>query len=88
MVEALADDRRVFNSIQSAPVYRSFPSKDKLLPDLAKFLKKVLSNKILPFDPNDPAAKQCNEMGWIHTDATDQQGNDLVCFLPSRLHEK
>lgn len=34
MVEALADDRHVFDSIQSAPVYRSFPSKDELLPDL------------------------------------------------------
>lgn len=88
VVEALADDRRVFKSIQPLPVYRSFPSKKDLSSASAKFLKQVLSYKILRFNPNDPAAKQCSEMGWVHTDAVDEQGTDLFCFLPSRIHEK
>lgn len=86
--DALADDRHVFENIESTPVYRSFPSKANLSPNCTRFLKGLLSHKILPFDPDDPVAKECNENGWIHTDARDQHGTELVCFLPTRIHEK
>lgn len=85
---ALADDRHVFESIESTPVYRSFPKKTDLSPDGTRFLKNLLSNRILPFDSNDPVAKECSEMGWIHTDAKDRDGMELICFLPTRIHEK
>ena len=85
---ALADDRVLFQGINSEPVYRSFPTRAALSPPLAEYLKTVLANKVLAFDPDDPAAKKCNEMGWIHTDAVDCDGTDLVGFFPTRLHEK
>lgn len=53
-----------------------------------RFLKNLLSNRILPFDSNDPVATECSEMGWIHTDAKNQNGTELICFLPTRIHEK
>jgi hypothetical protein len=32
--------------------------------------------------------KTAYEMGWIHAEPTDRQAQDIVCVLPSKLHQK
>ena len=84
------DNGQVFEKLKP-PVNLSFPSPDTLTPAATDFLWQVLDNKTIPLDLKHPGAKLCYEMGWVHTEPTDgREGKeqDLVCFLPSRLHEK
>lgn len=88
IIDSLDDEGAVFLSIQSGPVFRSFPSQEQLTTPAAKCLQEVLQKKFVPCNLEDEGLRLCYEMGWIHSDATDGNGPGIVCFLPSKLHEK
>ena len=88
IIDSLDDEGAVFHSIRSAPVFRSFPSHEHLTTPGAKCLQEVLQKKFVPCNLKDQGLKLCYEMGWIHSEATNENGSEIVCFLPSKLHEK
>lgn len=47
-----------------------------------RFLKNLLSNRILPFNSNNPVAKECSEMGWIHMDAKKPEWDEIDLLSP------
>ena len=74
--------------LQESPVQRSFPSDGKLTVEAANVLREVLQHGSIPRELNDPGIHLCYEEGWVHSEATDLFANNIVCVLPSRLHEK
>ncbi|KAL1964976.1 hypothetical protein VTN77DRAFT_6176 [Rasamsonia byssochlamydoides] len=91
LVNSLDDEAAVFQRLNHAPVFRSFPSSKQLTVPAANVLRQVLQEGSIPCNLEDPGIKLCYEMGWVHSDHTDQptfMDPEVVCFLPSRLHEK
>lgn len=91
LVNALDDDRAVFETLRNAPVFRSFPTTKHLTVPAANVLRKVLQDREISCNLEDSGIKLCCEMGWIHSDHAAQSSSlapDIICFLPSRLHEK
>lgn len=88
IIDSLDDERTVFLSIRSGPVFRSFPSQEHLTTPAARCLQEVLQKKFVPCNLKDEGLRLCYEMGWIHSDVIDENGSEIVCFLPSKLHEK
>jgi hypothetical protein len=84
----LDDESKVFKMLDSRPVQRSFPSQRKLTVEAADVLRKVLQSGNIRRDLEDPGVSLCYKEGWIHSEATDQHANNIVCVLPSKLHEK
>ena len=74
--------------LQGYPVNRSFPSAQKLTVEAADVLRKILQDGSIPRDLKDPGLRLCYEEGWIHSVTTDLDTEDVVCVLPSKLHEK
>jgi len=74
--------------LQESPVQRSFPSDRKLTVEAANVLREVLQHGSIPRELDDPGIRLCYEEGWVHSEATDRFANNVVCVLPSRLHEK
>lgn len=88
ILDSLEDERSVFGSIQPSPVFRSFPSMKYLTVPAANCLQKVLEKNVVPCNLEDEGIKLCYEMGCVHSDAIDEDDDEIVCFLPSKLHEK
>ena len=74
--------------LEKYPVQRSFPSQRKLTVEAANVLREVLQLGNIPRNLENPGIRLCYKEGWIHSEATDQDGNNIVCVLPSKLHEK
>jgi len=74
--------------LREYPVQRSFPSSQKLTVEAADVLRKVLQDGSIPRQLEDPGVRLCYEEGWIHSEITDLDTEDVVCVLPSKLHEK
>jgi len=90
LVETLMDDADVFSSLTQPeyPVYRSFPVQEKLTASTMKVLSTICRDGSVPFKYDDDGMKLCFREGWINVDAEDGNPSSLICFLPSRLHEK
>jgi len=91
LVNSLDDESCVFRRLEHSPVFRSFPSAKHLTVSAANVLRKVLQDGIVSCNLQDAGIKLCYEMGWLHSDHTEAsslQNPDVVCFLPSKLHEK
>lgn len=90
MIQALADDSKVFSSLIGTVVSRSFPSGEAFTPEAANTLRKVLEDGHILFDQSVNGIRRCYENGWIHraTLSDDIQQQHSVGILPSRLHEK
>ena len=93
LLNALDNEQVLFEKLKPSPVHRSFPSPDLLTSPAVDFLWQVLDNRTVPLDLDNPGAKLCYEMGWVHTEATvdeceEERELGVVCFLPSRVHEK
>ena len=91
VVQALADDAKVFKSIKGTLVSRSFPQTN-LTPQAKVVLCKILEDGYVPFDKTDEGdagLRSCYENGWIHR-ALREDGPriQIAAVLPSRLHEK
>ena len=82
------DESKVFNMLREYPVQRSFPSAKKLTAEAANVLRKVLLDGSIPRNLEDKGIRLCYEEGWVHSEATDPNAEDIVCVLPSKLHEK
>lgn len=90
-MNSLDDEAAVFQRLQHAPVFRSFPSSKHLTVPAANVFLQVLREGSIPCNLEDPGIKLCYKMDWVHSDLTDQptlMDPEVVCFLPSRLHEK
>jgi hypothetical protein len=74
--------------LKEYPVQRSFPSVKKLTVEAADVLRKVLQYGNIPRQLKDPGIRLCYEEGWVHSIITDLDKEDIVCVLPSKLHEK
>ena len=74
--------------LQGSPVQRSFPLDGKLTVEAANVLREVLQHGSIPCDLNDLGIRLCYEEGWVHSEATDDYATNVVCVLPSKLHEK
>lgn len=74
--------------LDTRPVQRSFPSQRKLTVEAANVLWEVLQLGNIPRNLENPGIRLCYEEGWIHSEATDQHAANIVCVLPSKLHEK
>lgn len=74
--------------LESYSVYRSFPSIEKITVDAAAVLRDTLQFGSVPRDLQKSGLRECYEKGWVHSEARGAYGADLVCVLPSRLHEK
>ena len=74
--------------LKEYPVQRSFPPGEKLTAEAANVLRKVLLNGSIPRNLEDKGIRLCYEEGWVHSEAIDLGANDIVCVLPSKLHEK
>ena len=88
IIDLLDDERAVFLSMRSGPVFRSFPSPQHLTTPAARCLQEVLQKKFVPCNLNDEGLRLCYKMGWIHSDVTSESDTEIACFLPSKLHEK
>jgi hypothetical protein len=91
VIQALADDNQVFNSLVGKTVVsRSFPSPEKLTVEIKNTLSKVLEDGYILFDELDNGIRSCYEHGWIHRAITMESTKwwRNICVLPSRLHEK
>ncbi|OJJ83102.1 uncharacterized protein ASPGLDRAFT_459160 [Aspergillus glaucus CBS 516.65] len=89
VVEALENHATLFNSLNTYPIYRSFPSADRLTPQAVGVLRDTLLYKSIPCDLNQPGVRLCYEQGWLHSEPADPtKPEDLVCVLPSKLHER
>ena len=88
VVQALADDHKVFSDLKTRVINRSFPNNDPrwLTPGAVNILKRALVDGSVPFDESDEGINICYYMGWIHRTSL-LDGTDVV-VLPSRLHEK
>ena len=82
------DESKVFKMLKEYPVQRSFPSAKKLTVEAADVLRKVLQHGNIPHRLEDPGIRLCYEEGWVHSVTTDLDTEDVVCVLPSKLHEK
>ena len=60
----------------------------KLTVEAADVLRKVLQHGSIPRQLENPGIRLCYEEGWVHSEATDLFAEDIVCILPSKLHEK
>lgn len=88
VMQALADDHKVFSDLEMRVVNRSFPDNDPkwLTPGAANALKRALVDGFVPFDESDEGANICYYMGWLHRAALlDGTG---IGVLPSRIHAK
>jgi hypothetical protein len=74
--------------LDTRSVKRSFPSQRKLTVEAANVLREVLQLGSIPRNLENPGIRLCYEEGWIHSEAMDQDAVDIVCVLPSKLHEK
>ncbi|KAL4783696.1 hypothetical protein BJX76DRAFT_357720 [Aspergillus varians] len=91
MMESLEDHARVFRTFESFAVFRSFPVSDALTMPVVRTLRRCLEHGTIPCDLNDEGVKRCYELGWLHSDQTKSyaiENPKMVCFFPSRLHEK
>ena len=74
--------------LKEYPVQRSFPSATKLTVEAADALREVLQYGNIPRQLTDRGIRLCYEEGWVHSVTTDLDTEDVVCVLPSNLHEK
>lgn len=74
--------------LQESPVQRSFPLDEKLTVEAANVLREVLQHGSIPRALDNPGIRLCYEEGWVHSEATDRHAKNVVCVLPSKLHEK
>ena len=74
--------------LKEYPVQRSFPSDRKLTVQAANVLREVLQHGNIPRQLEDPGIRLCYAEGWVHSETTDLDTEDVVCILPSKLHEK
>jgi hypothetical protein len=74
--------------LKEYPVQRSFPSARKLTIEAADVLRKVLQYGSIPRQLKDPGICLCYKEGWVHSETTDLDMEDVDCVLPSKLHEK
>jgi len=74
--------------LENSPVQRSFPSSQKLTVEAANVLREVLQHGSIRRQLDDPGIRLCYEEGWVHAEAMDLYAEDIVCVLPSKLHEK
>ena len=88
LIQALDDEHRVFETLKACAVNRSFPRRRDITPQARDVLRKVLVDGSIPYNFGDPGFNDCYEMGWIHSEATDTDASEIVCVLPSKLHEK
>lgn len=88
LIQALDDEHRVFEMLKACAVNRSFPSQRDLTPQASDVLRKVLVDGSISYNFGDPGFNDCYEMGWIHSEATDTGAANIICVLPSKLHEK
>jgi hypothetical protein len=84
----LDNESKVFGMLREYPVQRSFPPAKKLTVKAADVLRNVLLDGSIPRDLKDEGIRLCYEEGWVHSEATDPSAEDVVCVLPSKLHEK
>lgn len=92
VVQALADDVKVFRGITGTLVSRSFPFQTKLTPQAKDVLCRTLEDGYVTFDKTDEGdagLRSCYENGWIHRASwEDGPQIQIVAVLSSRLHEK
>lgn len=89
IIQVLRNDADVFGKLDAYPVYRSFPSRDKITLEAADSLRATLLLGNIPRDLQNPGIRLCYEQGWLHSDPPDPvKPDNVVCVLPSRLHEK
>jgi len=89
IIQALRNDADVFSKLDAYFVYRSFPSRDKITLEAANALRATLLLGNVPRDLQNPGIRLCYEQGWLHSDPPDPvKPDNVVCVLPSRLHEK
>jgi hypothetical protein len=90
VIQALADDNKVFNSLRRTVVSRSFPIQGRLTVEAKNILSKVLEDGYILFDESVDGIRCCYENGWIQRALLEENTERLnsVGVLPSRLHEK
>ena len=88
LIKALDDEAAVFKTIKEFLVFRSFPHQSQLTVEAAHVLQKVLYDGSIMRQLEDPGVRLCYEMGWLHSEATDDFDNNILCVFPSKLHEK
>ncbi len=88
LIRALEDEATVFRMLEQYPVFRSFPLHNKLTVEAAHVLQKVLQDGNILRQLEDPGIRLCYEMGWLHSEATDDFVENIVCVFPSKLHQK
>lgn len=55
---------------------------------VARILRKVLPEGSVPRDLDDDGVKICYEKGWLHIEALDAGGGNIICVLPTKLYAK
>lgn len=69
-------------------MHRSFPSGKSLTVDATNVLREVLQVGSISRNLEDPGVLHCYELGWVHSETTDGDTENVVCALPTKLHEK
>jgi hypothetical protein len=85
---ALDNERRIFDTLYSRPVNRSFPRQDDLNLPALEALQHVLQNGSILLNHDDEGIELCYQRGWLHSEEIQDATSKAVCVFPSRLHEK
>ncbi|KAL2870696.1 uncharacterized protein BJX67DRAFT_245552 [Aspergillus lucknowensis] len=91
LIKSLDDDARVFQSLESTAVFRSFPAPNALTVPVVSVLRRCLESGTIPCNLDDEGVRRYYELGWLHSDQTKSyalEKPEMICFFPSRLHEK
>lgn len=93
LVDCLQDGPNLFASLQTTVFFRSFPTSQQLAfaPAAATALRRIIQEGTVPCDLDDSGIELCFKRGWVHADYTHSSPagvDNLVCFLPTRLHVK
>lgn len=87
IIETLDREELSFQFLCGTPVARSFPRLNPSV-EAVEVLRKVLFNGNISRDLNIPGVHECYSRGWLHSEALDYWGDDIVLVYPTRLHAK
>jgi hypothetical protein len=92
LIAAFDREGDIFNFLEQTPVYRSFPSASDLTVPAVQVLCRVLEEGKIMLNLRDEGIRLCYEKGWLHSDhssnSTLYKNDGMICYFPSRLHEK
>ena len=88
VLACLDDEQKAFKHMSIGPVQRSFVNRNILTNEAADILREVLFNGNIKKQLDRPGVRQCYTEGWLHSEALDHEGLEVILVFPTRIHAK